>query len=184
MTLREKREGSRRSNSTLGAWPRLASSTTRVFGFLFCRRMGPPSGRRSTRDSRVTLYEPPAPPPPVAGSAPAGTSSRKRTRSSALTSDGDGDLALGLDDEKPLLTKTKKSPSPRKPTPFKVSLDRAHPPPKAWDQQYEIIRRQRERFFLPLESSSSPLHSVLITLPSRPASLLQWTPWVRPEMTR
>ena len=87
-----------------------------------------PTATRSTFNSRVTLYEPPI------------ASSSRATRSSPqahLPAD-----VKPAPDTKP--TKSSPTKPPRKPTPFKLALDKPHPAPKRWAEAYEIIRKQRE----------------------------------------
>lgn len=52
-------------------------------------------------------------------------------------------MKIEVDDEDVKDVKIK-SPAVRKPTPFKVALDKPHPAPKRWEEAYEVIRKQRE----------------------------------------
>lgn len=113
--------------------------------------------RRSEFSSRVTLYEPAAPAALTFPLTPA-----KRSRSSAPASTSKATIKAELasspalprtrsrqssaitpadEDDKP--KPSPKAPKPRKPTPFKVALDKAHPSPKHWEEVYGIIEKQR-----------------------------------------
>ncbi|KAM0748461.1 DNA glycosylase [Meredithblackwellia eburnea MCA 4105] len=117
-----------------------------------------PIGRRSTYNSKVTLYEPDKTVTRTSRSIkveavlPAASPARKRTRS-RIESSGLEDIKLEEDEKKfGKVKKVKKEPSPKKPTPFKEKLDKAHPAPKRWEEAYEIIRKQRERIIAPVDT--------------------------------
>ncbi|KAK4701280.1 hypothetical protein P7C70_g4952, partial [Phenoliferia sp. Uapishka_3] len=106
---------------------------------------------RSTFNSRVSIYEPPTQASTSTAAAPASSSiastSRRPTRSSPFPTP-----ATAATPEKQPRIKASASPSPRKPTPFKVALDKAHPAPNRWEEAYEIIRQQREGIVAPVDT--------------------------------
>ncbi|KAL8284304.1 hypothetical protein RQP46_005053 [Phenoliferia psychrophenolica] len=107
---------------------------------------------RSTFNSRVTLYEPPTAAASGSGSTSSSTrpSTRRSPRPPAASTSA---LATAPEDVKPS-TKVKSSPakSPRKPTPFKLALEKPHPAPKRWQEAYEVIRKQREGIVAPVDT--------------------------------
>ncbi|POY74351.1 hypothetical protein BMF94_2545 [Rhodotorula taiwanensis] len=116
----------------------------------------------STFTSRVTLYEPTA--ASLNGStshsatsdvaiAPSPTR-RRSNRLSGVKLEGDEEGELfkpngedDADEEKP----TPKAKSPRKPKKHVEALDKPHPAPKRWEETYEVIRKQRQTIFAPVD---------------------------------
>ncbi|ORY78466.1 DNA glycosylase [Leucosporidium creatinivorum] len=120
-----------------------------------------PRARRSEFNSRVTIYEPAAAGAvdPASATSPS-TTPLKRTRVTRSTASspaaGSSTAATAKEedeeDEKKPVKVAKKATTPRKPKPFQEKLDKAHPEPKRWREQYEAIRKQRETIVAPVDT--------------------------------
>ncbi|GAA5978752.1 hypothetical protein JCM10908_004469 [Rhodotorula pacifica] len=124
----------------------------------------------SSFSSRVTLYEPaaattdsPSSPQAAAATSEATDLTPSRRRSSRLSGvklEGEGDEAElykpawddASDEEKPTAKSSPtKAKSPRKPKKHIEALEKPHPAPKRWEETYEVIRKQRETIFAPVD---------------------------------
>ncbi|KAK4048714.1 alpha,alpha-trehalase nth1 [Microbotryomycetes sp. JL221] len=114
---------------------------------------------RSQFNSRVTVYEPishhtlstPSTPPSAAISPRRSTRSTPRATSSSIKDEDEEFLELA-DEVKPRVKRRQSSASPRKPKPHVEKLDKPHPEPKKWLQQYEVIEQQRKRIVAPVDT--------------------------------
>lgn len=108
-----------------------------------------PRARRTEFSSRVTIYEPAADATAATTTSITPVKRTRLTRSTASSSAAGSSAAATTkeedeeDEEKPVKV-AKKATTPRKPKPFQEKLEKAHPEPKRWRDQYEAIRKQRE----------------------------------------